>query len=145
MKQVWKTRITGIVRHKATGLFLLMHNSNKGLDYWEFPAGTMEFGETPEQTAKREVLEESGLDARSIGLFDVSSCFYSHKDTDVHELVIAYLFETDEAVVDITKNIEAEHDEWKWVSLEELNAVQNLAATVKCLLGTINSGSNKRF
>jgi 8-oxo-dGTP pyrophosphatase MutT (NUDIX family) len=138
MKQFWKTRITGIVRHKTTGKFLLMHNASKELDYWEFPAGTMEFGEMPEKTARREVLEESGIEAQSLGLFDVSSCFYSHKGIDVHEVVIAYLFETEETVVDITRNIEKEHDEWKWVTLEELNAVPNLAATVRCIQDTMN-------
>jgi 8-oxo-dGTP pyrophosphatase MutT (NUDIX family) len=139
MEKSWKTRVTGVVVHKATNMLLLMHNSEPKLDFWEFPAGTMEFGETPEETAAREVREEAGMNVRDRGLFDVASCNYRHENREVQELVIAYLFETDDAVVDMSMNPDREHDEWKWVTIEELNAVPNLAATVKCIMGKVNA------
>jgi ADP-ribose pyrophosphatase len=33
---------------------------------WEFPAGTVDLGETPEQAAKRELLEEIGLETQKM-------------------------------------------------------------------------------
>lgn len=38
---------------------LLIKNSRSA--HWGFPKGHMERGETPEQTARREVLEETGM------------------------------------------------------------------------------------
>ncbi|HOD02645.1 MAG: Diadenosine hexaphosphate hydrolase [Firmicutes bacterium ADurb.Bin300] len=42
-----------------TPRFLLIRN--KRSSHWGFPKGHMEFGETPEETAVREVLEETGI------------------------------------------------------------------------------------
>ncbi|MQC18885.1 MAG: NUDIX domain-containing protein [Chloroflexi bacterium] len=50
----------------------LRRQDQDGAGYWAFPSGHMEPGETPEDTAQRELLEESGVTARAerfVGLF----------------------------------------------------------------------------
>ena len=42
------------------------HRYPLGLDTWEFPAGQIEVDETPEITARKELLEETGLEAGMI-------------------------------------------------------------------------------
>jgi len=42
-----------------------------GKDYWSLPGGKVENGETVEQTASREVLEETGLTVQLLGLIGV--------------------------------------------------------------------------
>jgi 8-oxo-dGTP diphosphatase len=54
---------------------------------WSFPAGFMEYGESPEQCAVRETKEELSVDVELNGLFGV----YSGKDDPrTHAILIMY-------------------------------------------------------
>lgn len=44
---------------------LVIERSKQRPHYWKFPGGTGELGETPEETAARELEEETGLDLPS--------------------------------------------------------------------------------
>ena len=67
------------------GKFLMVHNpKRKG---WEMPGGKMESGESIEEAARRECLEESGYDVRvlakrNIGYCDVCACELLDKVSD---------------------------------------------------------------
>ena len=50
---------------------LMMKRSDSNM--WGVPGGAMELGETTEETARRELLEETGLTADGLTLFDVFS------------------------------------------------------------------------
>ncbi len=52
-----RNRAAGIVIRD--GKILLMHRINKGDEYWVFPGGGQEKGETQDQTAVREIAEET--------------------------------------------------------------------------------------
>jgi len=67
---------------------LLVQRANdpkKGL--WVTPAGFMEWDEDPAEAARREVLEETGLDVRINRLLDV---FHTPSDGGLADVVIAY-------------------------------------------------------
>lgn len=54
----------------------------------DLPGGSFEFGETPEDTLKREMLEETGLEVTQFKLFDASSVVVEWKyDKDTNILV----------------------------------------------------------
>jgi 8-oxo-dGTP diphosphatase len=55
---------------------------------WCLPAGFMEYGETPEHCATRELLEETGLEATLAGLFGVYAGF---DDPRVRAILILYV------------------------------------------------------
>lgn len=54
-------------RHRSAGIvikdnkLLVIHRINKGDEYWVFPGGGVEKGETPEQTTIREINEETTI------------------------------------------------------------------------------------
>jgi len=60
------------------------------IGWWCFPAGFMEWGEHPEQTAIREVEEETGLQVRLKGFFEVYS---GDDDPRVNAILLLYLAE----------------------------------------------------
>ena len=54
---------------RAAGGFIIKNNSILSIyryNYWDFPKGHVEAGETDEETAMREVTEETGIDKLSI-------------------------------------------------------------------------------
>jgi ADP-ribose pyrophosphatase YjhB (NUDIX family) len=57
---------------------------------WCLPAGFLEYGETPEHCAVRELREETGLRARLTGLFGVYAGF---DDPRVRAILILYMAE----------------------------------------------------
>jgi 8-oxo-dGTP diphosphatase len=58
-------------RNRAAGIVirdnkvLVMHRINKGDEYWVFPGGGQEDGENPDQTAVREIDEETTLKVKA--------------------------------------------------------------------------------
>ena len=73
---------------------------------WIFPKGHVELGESHEQAALREVLEESGLHTRIMGKAGMSSFrFYSYLDQAVHRKIV-YWFEMETTDTQVTVNRE---------------------------------------
>ena len=65
------------------GRLLLQHRSDDHT--WDLPGGYMELGETTEETARREVREETGLEIGEMALFTVQAgreffCVYPNGD-----------------------------------------------------------------
>lgn len=73
---------------------------------WVFPKGHVELGESHEQAALREVLEESGLHALVVGKAGMSSFhFYSYMDKTVHRKIV-YWFEMETPDTQVVVNRE---------------------------------------
>ncbi|MGO4495714.1 NUDIX hydrolase [Paenibacillus sp. 2RAB27] len=72
---------------------LLQRRTDNGL--WGLPGGSMEPGESLEEVAKRELFEETGLEAKCLEMFSVFSgkdLYYKYPHGDeVYNVVSAYL------------------------------------------------------
>ena len=64
-----------IVAAETDGQFVLVRQWRHGEDRltWEFPGGVMDKGETPEETARRELLEETGFKIGKLTLLGKAS------------------------------------------------------------------------
>jgi ADP-ribose pyrophosphatase YjhB (NUDIX family) len=61
----------GVVIQRKGSILLARRGHEPRKNAWGIPAGFMEYGEHPEETAVREALEETGLKVRLTGLFGV--------------------------------------------------------------------------
>ncbi len=61
--------------------------------FWTFPGGRAEIGETPEETLRREMMEELGVDVTVGRLLWSVENFFHYEELDWHELGLYYLME----------------------------------------------------
>jgi 8-oxo-dGTP diphosphatase len=80
----------GVILPGRDGLLLVRRRYDPRAGAWCLPAGFMEYGETPEHCAVREVQEETGLRCRLKGLFGVYAGF---DDPRVRAVLILYAAE----------------------------------------------------
>lgn len=90
----------------------------KGRNFWGFPKGHIEEGETEIQTALREVKEEVGIDVKILDEKYRYETNYIIEDKQIDKTSIFFIAETLDDNYDTT-NQEAEIEDSKWVSVEE--------------------------
>lgn len=74
-----KKEVAGCVILSKDGKVLLLHRNTEKWQHWEIPGGKLDPGENPQQTARREVYEESGLRVKLIKKLGVGE--FSEGDT----------------------------------------------------------------
>lgn len=83
---------------------------------WVFPKGTPSAGETREDTAVREVREETGLDVRIVRPLGDMEYWFAAGGERVHKLVSFFLME---AIGGDLSRHDHEYDLARWVSVSE--------------------------
>ena len=105
-----------IIFRKEAGknFYLLLHYQS---GHWDFPKGNIEKGEKLEETVKREIKEETGLeDIKFIPGFKESiKYFYKLKGKNIFKIVTFFLVETKTNEVKISW----EHIGYKWLPYEK--------------------------
>lgn len=87
---------------------------------WTLPKGTPDPGETTEQTATREVTEETGLTVRIVRPFDSISYTFVQGRTRIHKTVHYFLMAPTGG--DLARH-DREFDEVRWIAFADAPAV----------------------
>jgi len=105
-----------IVYHNNGGeiRYLLLHYPG---GHWDFPKGKIEEGEQKEQTARRELKEETGLETVEIlpGFEDHVEYFFRVKDDLYFKEVTFFLGKVDRTSIIISH----EHRAYKWLDFKQ--------------------------
>ena len=83
---------------------------------WTLPKGTPNAGETREQTALREVAEETGLEVRITDVLDSIEYWFVQRGTRIHKTVHYYLMEPTGG--DLSAH-DHEFDQVRWVPFDQ--------------------------
>ena len=105
-----------ILFNKTDGIQFLILKYPSG--HWDFVKGKMEKGEKEEETVKRELFEETGINSLQIhqGFNEKVEYNYYKKNSKVHKIVSYYLAETDQKEIKLS----FEHLDYKWSDYEDL-------------------------
>jgi 8-oxo-dGTP pyrophosphatase MutT (NUDIX family) len=111
-----------VVRHDSEGPWLVVGSRRRDRDSrtWTLPKGTPDPGETREETALREVAEETGLTVRITAPLDSIEYWFVQSGTRIHKTVHYYLMEPtggDLALHD------REFEEVRWVRFNEASSL----------------------
>ncbi|MEK5254502.1 NUDIX domain-containing protein [Paenibacillus sp. FSL F4-0125] len=109
---------------------------------WDFPGGSIEFGEEPYETLKREFWEETGITSLKGELQDSISytLIYPYSDTQLEELHhIGIIYEVE--LLDLNYELKTDGDEQdslgaQWIDIEQLNTLELTPFVKKILLGS---------
>ncbi len=117
-----RTRVCGILIQEHKILLLNHTGLNPENTFWSPPGGGIEFGETIEQTLKREFQEEVSLK------IEVKQFLFlnEHIASSLHAIELFYIIESQEEP-SLGKDPELDNSllEMKWFSQKELNLIPN--------------------
>ena len=109
---------TLLVLNQKNHLLMIKRTDN---NRWGVPGGAMELGESLEETVKREVREEIGVDIKDLELFGVYSgqeLYYKYPNgAEVYNVSVVYIIRnfTEEVIVNPD-----EHSEYKYFDVRNL-------------------------
>ncbi len=106
----------GVVLRRTTGGEEVALAGRHADGSWVFPKGTPDGPETLEQTALREVREETGIEVRIVRPIGVMEYWFAAGGERVHKLVYFFLMEATGGDVSLHDH---EYDEVRWVPVAD--------------------------
>ncbi|MBR4129377.1 MAG: (deoxy)nucleoside triphosphate pyrophosphohydrolase [Bacteroidaceae bacterium] len=122
MKQI--EVVAAIIHDEEGRIFATQRGYGDWQDFWEFPGGKMEPGESPEEALKREIWEE--LETRIVIEHLVKTIEYDYPA--FHLTMHCFLCRIESGNLTLK-----EHEAAKWLNRDELNSVDWLPADKEVL------------
>lgn len=128
----------GVMIQNEKGEVLLgLRRGSHGEGEWSFPGGHQDFSERMEETAKREVKEETGLDVDKFKLISVADEMRYIESDNKHYVNIGFKAKHSGGEAKI---IEPDKwKEWKWVGLD--NLPDNLFEGTELVINNFKKGT----
>ena len=124
-------RVAAYAVVERRGRILLTHWRRGHLHGWTLPGGGLESGEDPRDAVVREVMEETGLEARVGKLLGVDSRVMVREevpdgiDPELHTIRIVYRASVTDGP--LQHEVGGSSDEARWVALREIRSLRTLS------------------
>ena len=124
-------RVAAYAVVERRGRILLTHWRRGHLHGWTLPGGGIDPGEDPRDAVVREVLEETGLEARVGKLLGVDSRVMVREEVpegtapELHTIRIVYRASVKEGP--LRHEIDGSSDEARWVAIREIRSLRTLS------------------
>ncbi|GAA1778257.1 NUDIX hydrolase [Leucobacter iarius] len=124
-------RVAAYAVIERRGSILLTHWRRGRMHGWTLPGGGIENGEDPQQTVVREVLEETGLTAKTGKLLGVDSRVMIREevedgqDPQLHTIRIVYRATVADGP--LRHEVDGSSDEARWVPIREIRSLKTLS------------------
>ena len=118
MKQI---EVVAAIIRKGDKIFATQRGYGEWKDWWEFPGGKMEAGETPEEALVREIREELSAEISVVEYL----CTVEYDYPGFHLTMHCYLCSLVTEALHLN-----EHEAAKWLEKDELDSVKWLPADV---------------
>jgi mutator protein MutT len=105
-----------VVINQKGNILLLKRSANETHleNMWDVPGGSLEHGETPHESLRREVKEEAGI---GIKVKDTVNTWSFIHDNNIHRFGATYVCDALNTEVSLSK----EHSESRWVDVEDID------------------------
>ena len=100
-------------------------SSSWGKNQWQLAEGKMEWGESPEQTIEREIMEETNCKAQNLKFIGYQTVNIQAKGNDYHVLILNFKGKLEGKI-----KLSEEHSEFAWWELKE-SLKENLVVGLK--------------
>jgi 8-oxo-dGTP diphosphatase len=118
-KKDWGLTVRGVVRQEDKILILRRHPKSRNNPHkWELPGGKVDPGEFFDIALIREFKEETSLDVKIESLFEVVQDEFISRRTNRPISTVQLMMNLE--IISGEVKISSEHDDYKWVNLEEL-------------------------
>jgi len=116
--------VVAAIISKDNRIFATQRGYGEWKDWWEFPGGKMEQGETPEEALKREIREELSAEIS----IDQILCTVDYDYPSFHLTMHCYLCSLQKESLRLN-----EHEAALWLTRDELNNVKWLPADLEII------------
>lgn len=113
----------GLIFNSDHEVAIIARHSRSGHLEWCLPKGHIEKGETPEQTAVREVHEETGILGKVTGSIATIDYWFTGDEERVHKLVHHYVLRQTAGHLTVAGDPDHEAEDAAWVPFDKLTSI----------------------
>jgi 8-oxo-dGTP diphosphatase len=126
----------GVLVMRRGRVLLGRRRGSHGEGYYAAPGGHIEFGESFEEAARREVREETGLEIADLKLLSVGNYIFKREDGERHYIDVDFVCEAPAGEPQLAEPEKC--DGWGWYDLNDLP--QPLFVVTRRMIESLSSG-----